>query len=333
MKALVTGGAGFLGRYVVEQLLKEGHRARCFARGDYPELKNLGVECHQGDILEKEKIKKACQGVDVVFHTAAKVGLFGNAKEFYQTNVIGTQNVIDACHSEGVKKLVFTSSSSVTYSGKNKINADESDLYPKKFLSAYSQTKALAEQKILEENDPKHLLTVALRPHLIFGPRDRYIIPGILEKSRKGYLRIIGDGKNLTDITYVENAARAHLMAATHLAPSSAIGGKAYYITQGKPVNLWNWINELLREMNIPQIKRHISFNIAYLVGAFCEHFYRFFASQSEPPLTRMMVLQLATSHTYSIVNAQRDFGYVPLISTEEGLKRTIAYFKQTQRN
>lgn len=327
MKALVTGGGGFLGQYIVERLIQRGDEVRVLARGSYPELQAIGVEMVQGDIEKKDDVLRACHGIDIVFHTAAKVGVFGRYKDFYKTNVIGTRNLIEACLERGVRKFVFTSSSSVAYGGEDQINADETTPYPQTYLSPYAETKAISEQMALVANGPK-LLTVALRPHLIFGPRDKYIIPSVLKKAKGGRLRIVGNGKNLTDLTYVENCAEAHLLAADHLKEGSAVCGQAYYITQGEPVVLWKWVNRILKEMRIPPIEKQISPKIAYAIAALFDTLYRIFQFASEPPLTRVVVQQLSTTHTYNISKAKRDFGYTPKISTEEGLRKTFQWLK-----
>lgn len=327
MKALVTGGGGFLGRYIVEQLIQRGDSVRILARGSYPELRAIGVDVVQGDIEIRDNVLEACRGVDTVFHAAAKVGVFGRYNDFYKSNVLGTQNIIESCLATGIQKLIFTSSSSVAYGGEDQIHVDETIPYPKKYLSPYSETKAIAERLVLGANGPG-LCTASIRPHLIFGPRDKYIIPAILEKAKKGTLRIMGDGKNLTDVSYVENCAEAHLLAADHLKKGSPVCGQAYYITQGKPVVLWEWVNRLLREMGIPPVQKRISPKTAYVLAAVFETIYRIFQIPKEPPLLRVIVRQLATTHTYNISKAKRDFGYIPKISTEEGLAKTFRYLK-----
>ena len=331
MKALVTGGGGFLGRAIVEQLLRRGTEVRILARHAYPELEDLGVQCVQGDIQNKSDVERACQEIDVVFHTAAKVGMFGRFKDFYATNVMGTQTILEIGQRLGVSKLVFTSSSSVCYAGEDQVNVDESIPYPKTFLSSYSHTKALAEQLVLNANGKKGVFTVSLRPHLIWGPKDPYLLPRVIEQAKKGRLRIVGDGKNLTDISYIENVAQAHLLAADAL-PSSRVCGRAYYITQGKPVVLWEWVNLILKRAGIAPITKHISADTVYRMGALLETLYTVFHLPWEPPMTRMVAKQLSTTHTYTISQAREDFGYTPQISTEEGLNRFFSYFNSSSK-
>ncbi len=323
--ALVTGGGGFLGQYIVEALLKRGDRVRVLARGNYPELKKLGVELIQGNIMSPEDTDKATQNCDTIFHTAARVGVFGPYPEFYDTNVIGTQNLLNSAKKNHVPKFIFTSSSSVIYNGKDQINIDENTPYPKKYLSPYSQTKALSEKLVLDANGPD-LMTVAIRPHLIWGPRDRFIIPSIIQRAKEKKIWIVGNGKNLTDITYVENCAEAHLLAEQTLNPDSNVGGKAYFITQGKPVLMWSWINEILERLQLPPVTKHAPVWLLYGFGAALESVYHLLHLDSEPLMTRLIACQLSTSHTYSIENARKDFGYEPRISTEDGLERVFQW-------
>ena len=327
MRALVTGGGGFLGQYIVRELLQGGHKVRVFCRGQYPELTKLGAEIFQGDIKNETEITIAGENQDIIFHTAAKVGVQGRYHEFYETNVEGTKNVIRTCFRNQIKKLVYTSSSSVTYDGKNHENVDETLPYPKKFLAYYSHTKAIAEQLVLSHNGDNGLLTCALRPHLIWGPHDKYIIPKLLEGAKQGRLRIIGNGKNITDITYVENAAHAHILAGKNLVVGSPVPGQAYFITQGQSVVMWEWINMILKNLNVPPVTKHLSPTLAYALGYVCEKLYERVPQLGHPLMTRLIARELATTHTYDITKARKHFGYEAKISTEEGLQKLFAYY------
>lgn len=326
MRALVTGGGGFLGQYVVEQLLARGDQVRALGRGSYPQLQQAGAECVQADIRDAVAVRAACAGVDVVYHTAAIAGIWGPWDQFYGINVVGTQNVIDGCRAAGVPKLVYTSSPSVTFDGSPQEGVDESAPYPKRWLCHYQHTKALGEQAVLAANDAS-LATCALRPHLIWGPRDQHLIPRLIERARAGALRRVGDGKNLIDMVYVDNAAEAHLQAADALAVGSPVAGRAYFISQGQPVNCWQWIDELLGLAGLPPVARSISLGAAWTVGGMMEMTYRLFAVQSEPRMTRFLAAQLGTSHYFDIGRARADFGYGPRISTAEGMRRLAATF------
>jgi nucleoside-diphosphate-sugar epimerase len=321
MTALVTGGGGFLGQAIVEQLVARGDRVRSLARGHYPAIERLGAHCRQGDIRDAAAVRSACAGVDVVYHTAAIAGIWGRWDEFYGINVAGTQNVIDACRAEGVGRLVFTSSPSVTFDGTSQAGVDERAPYPGRWLCHYQHTKALAEQATLAANSSA-LATCALRPHLIWGPGDRQLIPRLIERARAGQLRRVGDGTNLVDMVYVENAARAHLQAADALRPGAAVAGRAYFISQGEPVNCWQWIDEILALAGLPPVTKSISLKSAWRIGAVLEGVYGALRLQSEPRMTRFLAAQLGTSHYFDIARARRDFGYQPRVSTAEGMRR-----------
>jgi len=322
MNALVTGAGGFLGLYIVEQLVARGDRVRAFSRGSYPELDRLGVETLSGDLRDREATVDACRGIDIVFHVAAVAGIGGPWKHYYGINTVGAQHVVEGCRRNGVGRLVYTSSPSVTFDGTDQRGVDESAPYAQRWLAHYPQSKALAERHVLEANAPGALLTCALRPHLIWGVRDRHLIPRLLARARSGRLRRIGDGTNLVDMVYVDNAAAAHLQAADALEAGSSVAGRAYFISQGEPVNCWEWIDQILALAGLPPVKRSISLAAAWRIGAVLETFYRLLRLRGEPPMTRFLAAQMATSHYFDIGRARQDFGYEPTVSTEEGMQR-----------
>ena len=153
MKLFVTGGGGFLGLVIVRQLCAQGHEVVTFSRVYYPALEQLGVTHFQGDLSDYAALKKAMMGCEAVFHVAAKMGSWGKYKDFYRTNVIGTENVLQACHEMRIRYLVYTSSPSVVYNGKDSEGHNESLPYPKKYNAYYPQTKAMAEKLVMAAND------------------------------------------------------------------------------------------------------------------------------------------------------------------------------------
>jgi len=326
--ALVTGGGGFLGRYIVEQLLDRGNRVTVFARGHYPKLGRLGVRLVRGDLADLDAITQAGQGVDVIYHVAAKAGLWGPWEDFYRANVTGTQNVIAACRANGVPKLVYTSSPSVIFDGNDQRNIDETTPYPAHYESPYPETKAIGEEHVIEANGDG-LLTTSLRPHLIFGPRDSHLLPSLLEKARQGRVPQVGDGTNKVDLTYVEDAARAHLLAADALTAGSPVAGGIYFISQDEPVVLWQWIRELLRELNLPAVRIRIPLGIARVAGSVLAATYRGLNLRGEPLLTPFLASELAQNHYYDISAAKRDFGYTPRYTMAEATAKTVAWLKE----
>ena len=328
---LVTGGNGFVGRAIVSLLLDEGVSCRVIGRNFYPELHALGVECFVGNITDAKIMRRATAGVDTVFHIAALAGIWGCWQDYYQTNVLGTRNVIEACR-DRVERLVYTSTPSVVFDRCSIEGGDESLPYPSSFLCHYAKSKVLAEKDILQVNG-KGVLTCAIRPHLVWGPGDPHLIPRLIASRLEKRLKIIGKKDNLVDISYVDNVAYAHLLAANNLATSKSGAGKPYFVSQGTPVNLWDWLNDLFCRLGVPEIHSSVSFPLAYSVGACCEAWYTLSQRKEEPPMTRFVAEQLAKSHYFSIANAQKDLGYAPVVSTEEGVTRLVASLEKDKKD
>lgn len=322
MNTLVTGGGGFLGRYIVERLLVRGDSVRIFSRGAYPELRSLGINVVQGDLRSAAEVSSACKNIDAVFHVAALPGVWGPWKTYYEINTLGTRNVLEACRANGVPKLVYTSSPSVVYDGHGHLNATEDLPYPNSFMCHYPHSKALAEREVLEAGAKGDLLTVALRPHLIWGPRDNHLIPRLIQRAKAGRLLRVGTGSNVVSMSYVENVAHAHLLACDALSPGSPVCGQAYFINEPEPVNLWNWIDDLLQLAGLPKLRRRVSSTMAWTIGAALEGIFTLARLSGEPPMTRFVASQLSQSHSYSIEKASRDFGYAPIVSVSEGMQR-----------
>jgi nucleoside-diphosphate-sugar epimerase len=321
MTALVTGGGGFLGGAIARLLRQRGRTVRSFTRTAYPWLDELGVEQTLGDLSDPPSVERAVVGVDVVFHVAARAGVWGWYADYFATNVTGTENILAACRKHGVQKLVYTSTPSVVHTGVDLEGVDESIPYPKHFDAAYPETKALAEKAVLAANGPD-LATVALRPHLIWGPGDPHLIPRLLARAREGRLRRIGSRAVKVDVTYIDNAADAHLLAAEKLALNSPMSGKAYFISNGEPVELWGFIDRVLAEAGLPPITRTVSAWKARLAGRVLEWVYRGLRLPGEPTMTRFVANQMSTSHWYNISAARRDLGYEPRVSIDEGMRR-----------
>ncbi len=328
MKALVTGGGGFLGSHIVNMLHEQGDEVVALGRNRYPQLEKMGVRVVQADIRDSEAIRQACAGMDVVFHAAALPSIWGKRNDFWEINVEGTVHVIDACKKASVPKLVYTSSPSVVFGRQPLCGVDESTPYPKRYLAHYPRTKAIAERMVLEAN-AQHLSTIAIRPHLIWGPGDPHLIPRVVERAKAGRLVQVGNGKNLVDITYIDNAARAHIQAAEVLSPTSPCAGRAYFISQGQPVSLWSWLGDLLEKLNIDLPRRRIPWWLAYGVGAAMEAAYSTLRLTIEPPMTRFVSLQLSQSHYFNMRAANKDFGYIPAITTDEGTERLVEWLQR----
>ena len=323
MKILVTGGGGFLGQALCRGLVERGHQVISFNRGHYPVLAELGVGQVQGDLADAHALMHAADGVNAVFHNAAKAGAWGSYASYHSANVVGTQNVLDACRKQGIGKLIYTSTPSVTHRATHPVEGGTADNVPygENFQAPYATTKTIAEKAVLAANDAA-LATVALRPRLIWGPGDQQILPRLVERAKAGRLRIVGDGTNRVDTTYIDNAAQAHFDAFDHLAIGAACAGRAYFISNGEPKPMGELLNALLDAAGAPRVDKHLSFKAAYRIGAVCETLWKLLPLKGEPPMTRFLAEQLSTAHWYDMAPATRDFGYVPRVSFDEGITR-----------
>ena len=328
MKVMVTGGGGFLGSALTKKLIERGYQVSVLNRRRYPEVEKLGAVSIMADLSDSARVADACAGMDAVFHTGAKAGVWGDYNDYFSSNVLGTKNVLDGCLKHGVKKLIYTSSPSVAYNAEDAVNMNESAPYPDKYLCYYSQTKAEAERMVMAMNGRNGLLTVSLRPHLIWGSGDNHLIPRVIkaaaERSNIRRLKIVGDGLNKVDITYIDNAVESHLNAFDALEAGSKAAGSAYFISQGEPVVLWDFINGILRGVKIAPLEKKVSYSFAYFAGAAFETIYTLFRIKSEPRMTRFLAAQLSKNHYFDISRARNEIGYRPKVSTEEGLKNLI---------
>ncbi|MGC9450279.1 MAG: NAD-dependent epimerase/dehydratase family protein [Oceanipulchritudo sp.] len=311
MKILVTGGGGFLGSRIVDGLLKEGHSVRVYQRSENPAMAAAGVEVTTGSLTAAESLRIAVRGCDAVIHTAAKAGVWGPRREYFATNVEGTRNLLEAMAAAGVGDLVHCSSPSVVFDGSSFEGADESLPYGRNWNCDYPESKALAEQAVLEWGRSGKGRVIALRPHLIVGEGDPHLLPRVIRRARSGRLRIVGDGTNRVDLTRVENAAAAHLLALKALDRPSAVN-RPYFISQGEPVVLWEWINQVLDSLDIPRLEKRISLPAAYRIGWIAEQLWRISGARDVPPMTRFLALELAKSHWFSIAAAREELGYRP---------------------
>jgi nucleoside-diphosphate-sugar epimerase len=329
MNILVTGGAGFLGQALCRGLLERGHAVTSFQRNRSPELDAMGVRQVLGDLADPDAVRNAAQGCEAIFHNAAKAGAWGSYDSYHRPNVLGTDNVIAACRAHGIRTLVYTSTPSVTHRATNPVEGGTADTVPygEHFKAPYGTTKTIAEKAVLAANDAT-LATVALRPRLIWGPGDNQLLPRLVDRAKAGRLRLIGGGHNRIDTTYIDNAAQAHFDAFAALRPGAACAGKAYFISNAEPRESREIINALLTAVGAPTVDKTVSFRAAYAIGAVCEALWHMLPLKGEPPLTRFLAEQLSTTHWYSMAPATRDFGYVPKVTIDEGLRRLGAAWK-----
>ena len=331
MKVLVTGGGGFLGGAVARALHARGDEVHCLQRGEYPALTALGVGVHTGDMTDREAVIAATRGCEAVIHVAGLTGVWGPYEDYFHANVTGTRVILDACRANRVRKLVYTSSPSVVFDGRDEEHLDETAPYPEKYFNHYQRTKASAEQMVLAANDDA-LSTVALRPHLIWGPGDPHLVGRILARAGTGRLRLARSRK-LVDSTYLDNAVDAHLAAADRIGVGAACAGKVYFISNGEPLPMHALVNRILDAAGMPAIDKTLPDGLLYQAGLWSECLYWLINIKKEPLMTRFIARQLSCAHWYDISAARRDLGYTPRVSIEEGMARLEASLAGAREN
>lgn len=327
---LVIGGGGFLGKTIADMLADRGDDVTVFDLRFAKET-DARVKYIVGDITRLADVELACASKSVVIHTASPI--HGKASAVYfKVNVEGTSNVIAACSTARVQKLIYTSSAGVIYNGQDLLNANESTPYCKVHMDAYNESKAIAELAVLKANDPEGLLTCALRPSGIFGPRDSQGSLSIVEASKRGQWRMmIGDNTNLFDMTYVDNAAYAHVLAADKLSHSNGIGGEAFTITNDQPVFFWDFPMALYHGLGYKQTqKMKIPTNVGYLIGALMDTFAYLLSPfwAIHPSLSVFRVKVISANRYFDISKAKDVLGYRPIVSYGEAIDRTVEYWK-----
>lgn len=328
MKVLVTGGNGFLGSRIVRQLLEDEYEVFSIQRSDPVVIsKQKGVKYIQGDLSDKASMFSSFKGMDAVFHVAALAGVWGLWDEFYMANVVATENVIEACREHGIKKLVYTSTPSVVFTGESIRGLDEDLPYGNNWICHYAHTKSIAEEKIRSAETCADIDTVALRPHLIWGAGDPHLLPRLVSRARDNALKIVGEGRNTVDMTHVDNAVFGHIKAFQVLLEKPAqITGKAYFLSDDEPVVIWDWVNQLLNRLGISPIEKRLPFRVVYLVGHLMELAYRCFRLEGEPPMTRFVATELAKDHYFDISAAKRDLGYQSIIDRKQAMDDLVEY-------
>ncbi len=332
MNVLVTGATGFLGSHLVDACLREGDATRVLVRdaSDRSYLDSLsGVEQTRGDLDDHGALRRAVAGIDVVYHSAARVTDCGTHRQFVATNVDGTSALLEAARAAGVRRFVFVSSPSVVATGEDQVRIDESTPYPARPMNFYCETKAEAERRVLRANEAS-FVTCAIRPRGVWGPRDyRGAIAKLLVRMRAGKLPDLSGGRTvLTTMCHCTNAAHACLAAAR----SDRVGGKAYFVTDGEETDAWAFIRELAETFEVAPPHKTIRPTVLRVLVALCEALWRLplLHARYSPPLSRYGISLLARTGTYDITAAERDFGYRPVVRREQGLRELAEWVRAT---
>ncbi len=329
-RTLVTGGTGFLGSHLLTRLQGAGRPLTVVSRRPQPQLVARGIRVVVGALHDATVCAAAVDGVETVFHVAARVGVWGRYEDFHRDNVEATGRLLAAASAAGVRRFIYTSTPSVVYNGRDLAGADESLPLTTACPSPYPLTKAMAERAVLAAHRPD-FATVALRPHLIWGVGDPHLVPRILARARAGRLRIVGEGKNRVDMVHVANATAAHLDAERALGADGCgpAAGRPYFITNGEPVVLWAWVNGLLAALGEPPVRRRLSLATTRRIGVVCETVWRGLRLRGEPPMTRFIADELAKDHWFDLSAAQRDLGYEPAVTMAAGTAELVASLRE----
>lgn len=312
MRYLVTGSTGFLGKALTKRLMEDGHEVIGVSRRqDSLPTKHISIS------LENLQSLKDFLPIDGVFHTAAKVGMWGDREEFYRINVEATKRLLDLVQESGIDKFVYTSSPSVIADGKDLENVDERVPYPEKYIAYYPETKSIAEKLVLRET---RLKTIVLRPHLIFGPGDTNLIPTILNKGDR--LRRIGAKENLADFTYIDDCVEAHILAMGALQNNPNSRNRVFFISQGEPYPLWKFIERVLKSKGLSLSNRIINPKVAFFLAGVSETVASL--TGIEPRLTKFLVEEMTTHHYFDISAAKKELGFKPSVGIEEGLRLAL---------
>ena len=326
MKALVTGATGFLGGALARRLNRRGDEVTVTGRNPaaLARLECEGMRAVHAELADAAAMRDACRGQEVVFHCGALSSAWDRARNFYLANAAGTRNVIAGCEAGGARRLVHVSTPSIYFRFEGGLNVREDAPLPAKPANEYARTKLLAEAEV-DRAFGRGLPVVTIRPRAIFGEGDNAILPRLVSRLQSGHLRVIGDGRNLTDLTYVENVVDALLLCAESPRPTL---GRKYNITNGEPLPLWGLVEKLCVALGYEFPRRRVPRPLAMGLAAALEATCRLLPGQPEPLLTRYMVGVLSTSTTLDISAARRDLGYEPRVSVEEGFRRFTGWWR-----
>lgn len=318
MRVLVTGATSMIGRNIVMVLLQRGHDVAVLQRG----TSDLPVSVHRGDIRDPGVVQQAVMGCDVVIHAAAKVGLVGSYKEFYDVNVMGTNNVLDAAVVAGCRGVVYVSSPSVSYSTVPVLGA-ASPPATDNVIGHYSKTKSLAERRVIQDT---RLATVAVRPHLVWGPGDTQLVGRIVERATQGRLVLVNNGDALVDSTYIDNVGDALVAAAERIGVNEALNGRALVVSNGEPRSVAHLVESICRAARVPFAPRSIGLRTAVALGRVIETLFKL-APKSEPPLTAFTAYQLGISHWFDISETCELLEWTPRVTLDQGFENLAASF------
>ena len=324
MKVLLTGSSSLLGAQTARRLAARGDTVVTLQRRPAEVAVELGLEEHLGDVTDPAAVARALAGTDAVIHLAARVGVVGSREDFFTTNVVGTRTVLAAAHGAGVGRFVFVSSPSVAHTGASIAGQGAQPADPRRARGEYSRSKALAEKEVLAA-DAEGFATVAVRPHLVWGPGDTQLVGRIVERAREGRLGLVAGGRALIDTTYIDNAADALVAAADR---AEVAHGGAFIVSNGQPRTVEEMVTAICAAAGVPGPSLSVPKPVAWLGGAVAETVWKAARRDDDPPMTRFLAGQLGTAHWFDLRETRRVLQWSPQVGLDEGFERLRAFYR-----
>ena len=314
--AFVTGGSGFIGGHLIRRLARDGWGVRALARSERSAtaVREAGAEPVSGDLEEVEAMRAGAAGCDVAFHAAAYVGEWGPREAYERGNVLGTQNALEACRSAGVRRFVHVGTEAALMAGQPLVGVDESAPLRPDSPAPYPWSKARAEQAVRDANGGE-FETVVVRPRFVWGAGDTSVMPALLEAVRRGRFSWIGGGRQLTDVTHVENVVEGLVRGAERGRP-----GEAYFVTDGEPVVFREFITEMLATQGVEIPDKNVPPGVVRALATLLETAWRVLPLRGAPPVTRFAVWAASLECTIDISKARSELGYAPVKAREDGM-------------
>jgi nucleoside-diphosphate-sugar epimerase len=324
---LVTGATGFLGTHVAEACVSRGHAVSTIARAtsDTKRLERLGVTIHRGDLADREVVQRAVEGVDFVIHCAAKVGDWGPVEDYRAVNVEALRGLLEVCKSRPLERFVHISSLGV-YAARHHYRTDETEPLPERHMDGYTQTKVESERLVLDYHRDYRIPVVVLRPGFVYGPLDRTVLPQLVDNLRRRTVKYLGSSKPLMNTIYVGNLVDAIFLA---IEKPQAVG-QVYNLTDGEAVSKRRFMETICTALDIKRPSRiPVPLWFARLLAGFMEWWARLRGATEAPMLTQARIKFLGLNLDYSIERAKRELGYRPRFSFDEGMRETMAWYRQ----
>jgi nucleoside-diphosphate-sugar epimerase len=325
VRYLITGATGFVGGHVAEACVARHYTVSTIARpaSDMALLERLGVAIYRGDLTDPEVVRKAVRDAEVIVHCAAKVGDWGPVEDYRKVNVEALRFLLDASKGQGLERFIHISSLGV-YPLRHHHGTDESFPLPVRHKDGYTQTKVEAEQLALKYHRDFGVPVVVLRPGFVYGPRDRLVMPKIIENLRSGQFRYLGSGNQALNTIYVDNLVEAVFLAAD--APNAV--GEVFNLGDDEPVSKRRFIEAIAAALKLPPPQKSVPLWLARLLCSLMEGSARLRSAKEAPRLTQARLKFLGMNLDFNIDKAKRVLGYRPRVGFERGMQETMAWYR-----